>query len=243
MEHVCRRRPGVRAKVCLLIALVCALWTGAARAERLELEGSDSELGVVIYPATEPGRHGVTVVLHGMCGEPRNTCSHFASAVTTHDHLICPRASRRCDGGGASWPASGFELRIEAAVERAEAVLGERVDGARGRTLIGYSLGAYRALDIVQQAGGKYPRVMLIGAKIFASQRLLKANGVERLLLSAGAADMTFQHMQKEALRLSRAGVGARFLSLGAVGHFFTPSFQSYLPEALAWLNADDSVS
>jgi predicted esterase len=190
----------------------------------------------VVYPAQTPGAHRVTVLLHGMCGEPENACSHFAQQVTADEHLICPRATRRCDGGGSTWPQSGFEQKIEQAVQRAMAALGDRVDQTHGRTLIGYSLGAYRALELAQHGAGKYPRVMLIGARILANQKLLRASGVERLLLSAGAWDMMHDPMRRETQRLVRAGLTTRFLGLGPVGHAFTPSLQDYLPEALRWL-------
>jgi hypothetical protein len=42
--------------------------------------------------------------------------------------------------------------------------------------------------------------------------------------------------MQREAERLRRAGLSARFLDSGPVGHFFTPSFANYLPSVLSWL-------
>jgi predicted esterase len=200
MEHACRRRSGVRAKVRLLLAFALAfLGAAEARAAPFQLEAQAGELGVVVYPATTPGPHRVTVVLHGMCGEPLNTCSHFAGEVTESEHLVCPRANQRCEGGGASWSSSGFEQQIERAVVRAEAALGEAVDGSQGRTLIGYSLGAFRALDVAQHGAGKYPRVMLVGARLAPSPKLLRENGVERLLLSAGAFDMTYEHMQHEA--------------------------------------------
>jgi len=228
--------------VCLLLALLLALLSPSrARAEPFELEGRPGELGAVIYPATGPGGHRVTVVLHGMCGEPLYTCSHFAARVNeAGEHLVCPRASQRCNGGGASWAATGFEEQIERAVTRAEAALGPTVDGSHGRTLIGYSLGAFRALEVAQHAGGKYPRVMLVGARLLPSAKRLRENGVERLLLSAGAFDMTFQHMQREAQRLAHHGMSARFLGLGKVGHGLTPSFADYLSEALAWLRTPD---
>ena len=78
---------------------------------------------------------------------------------------------------------------------------------------------------------------MLIGAKIYPNQKLLRQNGVERLLLSAGTRDMMHDHMQRETARLARSGFTTRFLGLGPVGHFFTASFSDYLPEALQWLD------
>ena len=238
MKRLRMRRSGARAKVCLLLALLGFLPPLGARAAPLELLEGDGEPGAIVYPARSPGAHAVTVVLHGMCSEPVRACRHFAEQVTASQHLICPRASRRCDGGGSIWPQLGFAAQVERAVARGEAALEGRIDEASGRTLIGYSLGAFRALELAEQSGGRYPRLMLIGAKILPSLRRLRENGVERLLLSAGAWDMMHDHMQREARRLERAGFETRFLGLGPVGHVFTPSFAQYLPEALRWLEA-----
>lgn len=237
MKRASRRPVGVWANVCLLLLL--ALWPRLARGAPLELPGSERELSILIYPASRAGSQRVTVLLHGMCGEPRNACSHFAELVTRSEHLLCPRASQRCASGGASWPAIGFEPAVERALARAEAELGQLVDARYGRTLIGYSLGAYRALQLAQHGAGSYPRVMLIGAKISANQQLLREKGVGRLLLSAGEWDMTYPFMQRETARLRRRGITARFLGLGPVGHGFTPSLAQYLPAALAWLDGD----
>jgi predicted esterase len=222
--------------VCLLVAL-SLVWTRSASARPFELPASDGAPGVVVYPAEGDGARRITVVLHGMCGHAQNICRIFASGATAGEHLICPRATAECEGGGASWPQKGFAESIEQAVERAKLALGERVDESQGRTLIGYSLGAFRALELAQHGEGKYPRVMLVGARINPSFKLLHESGVERLLLGAGAWDMTFDHMRRESTRLSRAGLTTRFLALGPNGHAFSPRFgEDYLPEAWRWL-------
>jgi pimeloyl-ACP methyl ester carboxylesterase len=176
-----------------------------------------------------------------MCGDPENTCSHFAEPITERgDHLLCPRGRLRCDGGGSTWPVHGITADVETAVQRALASLAGRVDERRGRTLIGYSLGAFRALTIAESACGRYPSVMLIGARIYPDPRLLRENGVTRLLLAAGDWDMMKLHMQRQAELLARADYPARFLGLGATGHAFNDSFGSYLSSALAWLQQHD---
>lgn len=243
MNLSCARRGRAWAKLCAWLAFVAVLLFPIAARALTELPAEDGELAVVVYPATSPGPRAVTVVLHGMCGEPLNTCAHFAEPVTKKEHLVCPRANLRCDGGGASWPQQRFAEAIERAVLRAEAQLGELVDRAAGRTLIGYSLGAYRAAELLQRAGHRYPRALLIGARVVMDPRRLRASGVTRLLLVAGAWDMTHGAMQREASRLARSGVSVRFLGLGAVGHAFTPSFGGYLKQALVWLGGSHSVS
>ncbi len=130
----------------------------------------------------------------------------------------------------------GVNEAIEAAIARAKAALPE-IDDDHGRTLIGYSLGAYRAVNVAQAGTAQYPRVMLIGANVSLDQARLARNGTERVLLCAGNRDMMHDPMQREAERARRAGLQTRFMDLGPVGHFFTPSFAEYLPQALAWLN------
>jgi predicted esterase len=262
MEQARARRFGVKAGVCLVSGIAAmlgglgglgglgelgglgglgGLGEKSAAAEPgstvIELAETADLPGVVIFPARVSGPRPITVVLHGMCGEPARTCSHFAEQVTESANLICPRASQRCAGGGVSWPQAGFAQAVEAAVTRAKAALPEPADDEHGRTLIGYSLGAYRALDIAQSTPGKYPRVMLIGANVSLDQKRLVENGVLRVLLSAGGWDMMHDPMRREAARALSVGIRARFLDLGPVGHAFTPSFAGYLPGALSWLS------
>jgi len=245
MGQVCSRRSGVEAQVCALgfVLLGLLLTRPVSAAQPYTLVETEDEPGVVVYPAQAPGARRVTVLLHGMCGEPANACRHFAPRVTIDEHLICPRASQRCAGGGSTWPERGSQQLVEAAVQRALVTLGPDVDETRGRTLIGYSLGAFRALELAERGAGRYPRVMLIGAKISPHLQRLQASGVERLLLSAGSWDMTHDHMRREAGRLSRRGFSAQFLGLGPVGHALTPRFAEYLPQALSWLRASGGVS
>ncbi|HTA90713.1 MAG TPA: hypothetical protein VK745_14080 [Polyangiaceae bacterium] len=264
MEQACARRFGVKGQLCFLLAVTATLSgttktstaaetptatrvaatseppspAPAAAPALIELAETQDLPGVVIFPARASGPRPITVVLHGMCGEPLNTCSYFAAQVTRTANLVCPRAGTHCAGGGASWPQSGVARAVAAAVERAKAALPVPADDTPGRTLIGYSLGAYRALEIAQASSGEYPRLMLIGARVSLNQKRLDQSGVRRVLLSAGRSDMMHDPMQRETERALRSGIQAHFLDLGPVGHFFTPSFMSYLPVALSWLGA-----
>ncbi|MEP7053058.1 MAG: hypothetical protein ABJB12_22020 [Pseudomonadota bacterium] len=243
MERSRGRRLGVKGWVCAL-GLVSAVLTAtpagaqaAAAPQPITLPETAEQAGVVIFPARAAGPHPITVLLHGMCGDPARSCSHFADEVTRTSTLICPRASVRCTGGGSSWPEIGVGEAVERAVARAKLALPDAIDDTQARTLIGYSLGAYRAQQIALTSGGRYARAMFIGARVSLDPRLLTQNGVTRVLLCAGEWDMTHDPMQHEAQRLQRAGFSSRFLGLGQVGHLFTPSFASYLPGAWSWLN------
>jgi predicted esterase len=242
MLQVCVRPRGAKAVVCLVIGCLLSFFaTAEAAAEPLDLAESETEPGVVVYRSSAAGPRPITVVLHGMCGEPARTCSHFAEQVTRSEHLICPRARSRCEGGGSSFSQAAFAPEVEAAVARALRSLSGSVDERRGRTLIGYSLGAFRALDIAEASHGRYPRVMLIGARLYPSLRSLRGNGVERLLMAAGDWDMTSAHMRRQTVLLARAGFPASFLRLGPVGHAFTASFGGHLASALGFLHGEQA--
>jgi predicted esterase len=201
-----------------------------------------SRPGALVYAPRDPDERRVTVMLHGMCDEPEYECPYFAKTVTGGSWLLCPRATLRCDGGGSIWPWQTFERDIEASVERvAESHPGE-LDARRGRTLIGFSLGAIRGMDLAHSGGGRWPSVVLIGAKVHPDAARLRAAGAPRLLLAAGDYDMMKWQMAGEARRLVRQGYPAAFMSLGKIGHWFPSDFAERLERGLAWVHGDDAA-
>ncbi|HEV8247605.1 MAG TPA: hypothetical protein VGP93_17640 [Polyangiaceae bacterium] len=212
---------------------------------RLEPEVFDEtpdQAGIVAYaPRQGEGPWPIAVMLHGMCSEPERACRHFASTLSEQGFLVCPRARKRCDGGGSTWPQS-VQADVEAGIERVKAAHAGQIDDTRGRLLIGFSLGAFRGLDLAQNAHGEYPRVILIGAKIYPDPRRLRAAGVERLLLAAGDWDMMHGHMQDRARLLQRQGFPAAFQSFGPVGHAFPANFPEILSRAVEWTQGDDQA-
>jgi predicted esterase len=88
-------------------------------------------------------------------------------------------------------------------------------------TLIGFSLGAFVALDVAQESHGEWPRLLLVGAFVKPNAKKLKRAGVESVLFASGDWDMSRDEMKKQARELSREGVRARYASMGPVGHWF----------------------
>jgi predicted esterase len=242
MTFVCARLRSLQAIVCLLIGL----FSFTAGAQPVEVfEQTEDEPGIVAYPPLDRSApRPVTVMLHGMCSEPERACRHFASTITItrEGWLLCPRATRRCDGGGSIWPQHGFDQQIEAGIERVNARHPNELDDGGGRTLIGFSLGAFRALDMAHGGRGRYPRVILIGAKIYPEAERLRMAGVQRLLLAAGDWDMMRTHMQGRTRALVRRGFTAAFQSYGAVGHAFPANFPELLRRGLDWTRGEDTA-
>lgn len=177
------------------------------------------------------------VLLHGICGEPRNSCSVFSSV--TGAELVCARADLSCPSGGAMWSGGAAALsRIESAVRGAASVSGGRIDADGPRVLVGFSQGAYVALRAVHAAPRRYPSVMLIGAFVKPTRAELEAAGVRRLVLAAGDLDASAATMRASAEHLQNEGFDAKFVSLGRVGHTYVADDPKKLADAVAWTEA-----
>ncbi len=211
------------------------------RPEVLPRSGTAPE--VHVYPPHHTGSPApVTVMLHGMCNAPEWECPYFADAVQKTSWLICPRASIRCDGGGAIWSWKKKAETVEAAVERVRTRYPGSLDETGGRTLMGFSLGAIAGMDLAHFGGGRWSSVILIGAKVRPNAELLRRSGVQRLLMVAGEYDMMRGDMFKQTRRLSRQGFPSAFLSLGKIGHAFPSDINERVAQALAWAHGDDTA-
>jgi predicted esterase len=209
------------------------------------LSDGEGTPNVLAYPAkrASDAPRAPVVMLHGMCDEPEWECPHFASSTTAHGFLVCPRANLRCDGGGSIWSGDKrFEASIEASIARVAAEYPDHVDASAGRTLIGFSLGAIRAVELANRGGGRWRSVIAIGAKVHPNAKRLREAGVERIVLAAGDHDMMKWHMVGEARKLARAGFPVAFMSLGPVGHTFPRDLGTRMQRALAWAHGDNAA-
>ncbi|MBK7578710.1 MAG: hypothetical protein IPI67_00775 [Myxococcales bacterium] len=178
-----------------------------------------------------------------MCDEPEWECPHFASSTTENGFLVCPRANLRCDGGGSIWSFDKrFGAAIEASIARAASEFPEHVAAGGARTLIGFSLGAIRAIDLANTGDGHWRSVIAIGAKVHPRASQLRQAGVQRVVLAAGEHDMMKWYMVGEAKKLARAGFPVAFMSMGKVGHTFPRDLEPRMKRAIAWANGDDSA-
>jgi pimeloyl-ACP methyl ester carboxylesterase len=221
------------------LSFVCALFVillGAARA-RAEtpelLEGGEQPIYGAAPSTTEP--RATFVYLHGMCGVTTNGCGHFRGAP---GWLVCPQANDPCENGGASWRGSTKE-KI-ALVDRA--IHAARVRWPESRTapvvLVGFSQGAYVAMDVARAEPRRFDGLLLMGAFVRSSAAELREAGVRKVAMACGAFDMTFPVMRETTQRLVAQRYPARFESLGRVGHTYVAEAagDGTLTSLLAWL-------
>ncbi len=212
-----------------------------ADAEPLRISAEGARTVTFAYRPRDASKpRPAAVYLNGRCGVTTNGCPHFREGVTPFGWLVCPPANAKCPGGGASWGGSPTDRRtlVEAAISDVARAYPAEVDARAPSVLIGFSQGAWIALDLARQKPGAYPGLLLIGADVSPRPADLRAAGVSRIVLAAGRNDMAARPMAQQAIALAAAGVEARFVDLGAVGHTYVAEHEGAVTEALSWLEA-----
>ena len=191
---------------------------------------------VLAFPPRAPGpAKPITVVyLHGVHGRAENGCPWLRDGASEVGWLVCPEANERLPNGTFSW--AGTVVDQHAVVARAErAAQAHGADPGSAGVLVGFSQGAYVALDLVRARLGRHRGLVLIGADVAPSREVLLAAGVDRIVLAAGDLDGASLPMRRAAERLLREGMNVRFLSLGRVGHSYETPEKDALRDAIAW--------
>jgi len=125
---------------------------------------------------------------------------------------------------------------VEDSLTALTAEFGPQVIIDHDATLIGFSQGAYLAVDMVKRNKGPWSSLILIGASIDIDARALRDAGIRRVLLASGDYDGARPAMQHAAAALIGAGFEAKFVSLGPVGHQFAFDMNAWMKDALAWV-------
>jgi predicted esterase len=196
--------------------------------------------GVAFAPQDDSAARPAIVYLHGMWATPEDSCAIFERAATPFGFLVCPRGNARMPDGGPMWSGGYADAarQVHAALDAAEAMAPGKLDRSAGGTLVGYSNGAWFAVQIALGEPGKWTGLVLLSMKVELDAPRLRAAGVERVLLAAGDADMARGEMERAAAAAQSAGLPARFVSLGAGGHAFPGDMGDRMREAIAWVRA-----
>jgi predicted esterase len=181
-----------------------------------------------------PAKALTVVYLHGIHGRAENGCPWLRDGASELGWLVCPDANEPLANGTFSWGGTAAEQR--AVVARAErAAQAQGADAESATVLVGFSQGAYVALDLVHGHLGRYRGLVLIGADVAPSYATLEAARVGRIVLAAGDLDGASGPMKRATERLVREGMDARFVSLGRIGHSYATSEREALRDAIVW--------
>jgi predicted esterase len=197
-----------------------------------------TEDGVTIlaFPPRVPAQaKPLTVVyLHGIHGRAENGCPWLREGSSELGWLVCPAANEHLANDTFSWAGTAADQR--AVVARAErAAQAQGADPASASVLVGFSQGAFVALDLTARHLGRYRGLVLIGADVAPSRAMLEASGVNRIVLAAGDLDGSSAPMRRAAEHLRREGMDARFVSLGRIGHSYETTEKEALRDAIVW--------
>src|SRR5260221_298829 len=181
------------------------------------------------FEPTGPGRSAmrpVIVYLHGRGADPKYYCRRWSHVARNLGWLICPSGQEaRGDGNrgwGNSWP--GGRNVVMAAIDGLRRRYGRRVQ-LYGNTLVGFSEGAFVAMNVGLREPHTFNRPLILGADTdywgaAGLAPLPEAKGrVRRVYLITGGHDDVVDDAAKVRRWLTPAGVPGRGTTPRDLGH------------------------
>lgn len=210
----------------------------------LEVSGAGP---VYYYEPTGPGRHSMRpllVYLHGRGGDAEQDCRKWASVARRFGWLVCPSGPVAHNSGRSwnnSWPAG--QHAVMGAVRALREKYGRRIQ-LFGNTLIGFSEGAFVAMNVGVREPKTFNRWLILGADTSywggAGLEALQdaRNRVRRVVLITGGRDMVVEDTRKVAEWLSRARVPIKVHTPEGLAHEVAiDRIPSLYENALRWLD------
>ena len=205
------------------------------------------------FEPTGPGRHSmrpILVYLHARGGHPERDCQRWAPVARRLGWLVCPTGPAAYGDGRAwdnNWPSA--HTATMSAIQVLRKKYGRRVQ-LYGNTLIGFSEGAYAAMNV----GVREPHVFNRWLILAATDHYWGGPGLEalqtakervrRVFLITGEHDGVIDGTHQVEDWLGRAGVATRVVTPGDMGHELALDRKPELyHQALAWLDRGDSKS
>ncbi len=199
-------------------------------------------------PLIEPDLEArpVTVLLHGMCADSSWTCEWLQYFEMAPQWQICPRAPSKCGGqAGYRWTSAADTLRVvELAIATARTLHGARMkDGPI--VLGGMSQGAYAIAALAHLlANQASPSLRVKGIVLQGAEARISVADARRLgariAFTAGDRDGAAPAMRAAAADLRRAGIDARWQSMGKEeGHFSSVSTGKTMAELVDWARGE----
>ena len=205
----------------------------------------DLERAIEVYPPLDDApKSPLVVMLHATCMQPASVCDAMGDAGRDVGWLVCPSGNSTCYGE-PDWngPAAAKASFLERAIDRVEAAIPSFVDERPG-VLVGWSRGAFAARDILYASASdpkfaalsqRFRGLVLIAAMVKPDPKALQSAGITRVVLAAGDYDMSLPIMLADVPKLKKAGLEARFVSLGKIGHVWPPDFDARMREPIDW--------
>jgi predicted esterase len=191
------------------------------------------------------GLRPVLVYLHGRGGHPEADCRRWATVARRYGWLVCPSGPVPYGDGRAwdnNWPSAHHATM--AAINALRDKYGRRVQ-LWGNTLIGFSEGAYAAMNVGVREPRTFNRWLILAAnsKYWGGPGLealgSARNRVRRVFLITGEHDGVIEGTHQVEAWLQKAGVPTRVMTPNNMGHEVPLEKKTEMyRSALAWLDA-----
>lgn len=191
------------------------------------------------------GLKPVLVYLHGRGGHPEADCRRWANLARRYGWLVCPSGPVPYGDGRAwdnNWPSAHHATM--AAINALREKYGRRVQ-LWGNTLIGFSEGAYAAMNVGVREPRTFNRWLILAAnsKYWGGPGLealgSAKNRVRRVFLITGEHDGVIEGTHQVEAWLQKAGVPTRVVTPSNMGHETPLEKKTEMyRSALSWLDA-----
>ena len=191
------------------------------------------------------GLKPVLVYLHGRGGHPEADCRRWASLARRYGWLVCPSGPVPYGDGRAwdnNWPSAHHATM--AAINALREKYGRRVQ-LWGNTLIGFSEGAYAAMNVGVREPRTFNRWLILAAnsKYWGGPGLealgSAKNRVRRVFLITGEHDGVIEGTHQVEAWLQKAGVPTKVVTPSNMGHEVPLEKKTEMYRgALSWLDA-----
>ena len=203
---------------------------------------------VYYYEPVGRGRLGlrpVIMYLHGRGGNPERDCRRWAPVARPFGWLVCP-SGKGYRNSGRTWNgnwSSGFDI-VKASLETLRGKFGRRVQ-LYGNTLVGFSEGAYVAMNVGARSPRAFNRWLLLGASDgylgMSGRSLISSNRsrLRRIFLLTGERDGVVQRTRRAGEWFESNGVSVRIVTPPSLAHEVALERSPALYRgALSWLVA-----
>ena len=253
LRPLSQRLPSFAILVAACVALVALLAfprvafakTGAAVGEplRIEVEGASDAF---YFKPRAKGPRPILMYLHGRGGNPAEDCRKWAKVGTQFGWVVCPSGPGSSETGGRTWSNGAGEAQkvIDGTIQALRAKYKGRVQ-RRGNVLIGFSEGAFVAMQVGLKDQTTWTKWLILGAsdqywggdvtEALDEQR----RKVRRVYLLTGENDGVAQNTVRVGDTLKKNKVPVKVRLVPGMGHE-VPSDRmvSTYRRPLAWLVA-----
>jgi len=204
---------------------------------RIEVPGAPDAF---YYKPRAKGRQPVVMYLHGRGGNPAEDCRKWARVGSQFGWVVCPSGTAQAEGG-RSWGDGGAQTVVNATLKALRDKYKSKVQ-LRGNVLIGFSEGAWAAMNVGLKDQKTWSRWLILGASEAYWGDVTEAldeekRKVRRVYLLTGENDGVAKNTMKVGETLKKFKVPSKIKLVPGLGHEI-PSDRmiSTYRRPLAWL-------